>query len=125
MSEIHAEIQEQTPIIQLPFTIENPIELTYEDRQKAYDVIRQFSDYHLLPLPEEFWDNDPFSDRGLEQLDHDAHIVALLNKNMIEMSPAKEAIVRKRLAHKIELIRESSRISHRANAVVESTESLN
>jgi hypothetical protein len=123
MSEIHAEIQEVSPIIELPFTIENPVELTYEDRQKAYDVIRQFHDYHLLPLPEEFWDNDPFSERGLQQLDHDAHIVGLLNKNMIEMSPAKEAIVRKRLEHKIELIRESKRLSSSTGVVV-STERL-
>lgn len=110
MSEIveyNAELKEVEPIVQVPITIQNPKTLTYEERQEAYAVIRTYNDYHLLPLPEEFWDNDPFSERGLTQLEHDAHIVGLLNNGMLTLSAEKEDIYRTRLAHKIQLLRES------------------
>jgi hypothetical protein len=108
--EVSTELKEVTPIVEVPITIKNPKVLTYEERQEAYRVIRQFNDYHLLPLPEEFWDEDPFSERGLIQLEHDAHIVGLLNKDMLKLSPEKQKVYRDRLAHKIELIRESKNI---------------
>ena len=57
-------------------------------------------------MPEEFFDEDVTSERGQIQLQYDAHMVGLLNKGMIEMSKEKEETYRKRLAHKIELIRE-------------------
>ena len=108
--EVSTELKEVTPIVEVPITIKNPKVLTYEERQEAYAVIRQFHDYHLLPLPEEFWDNDPFSERGLIQLEHDAHIVGLLNKDMLKLSPEKAQVYRDRLAHKIQLLRESKSI---------------
>lgn len=108
--EISTEMKEVTPIVNVPITIKNPKSLTYKERQEAYAVLRQYDDYHLLPLPEEFWDNDPFSERGLIQLEHDAHIVGLLNNNMLTLSAEKEEMYRTRLTHKIELIRESRRV---------------
>lgn len=105
--EVNTTLTEITPTVEVPITIKNPKVLTYEERQEAYAVIRQFHDYHLLPLPEEFWDNDPFSERGLIQLEHDAHIVGLLNKDMLKLPAEKEKVYRDRLAHKIELLRES------------------
>jgi hypothetical protein len=105
--EVSTEMKEVTPIIQVPITITNPKTLTYEERQEAYNVLRQYEDYDRLPLPEEFWDNDPFSERGLIQLEHDAHIVGLLNKNMLNLSAEKEQMYRTRLAHKIALLREA------------------
>lgn len=109
--EVKAELTETAPIVEVPITIKNPKALTYEERQEAYNVIRQFNDYHLLPLPEEFWDNDPFSERGLIQLEHDAHIVGLLNKDMLKLSPEKAKVYRDRLTHKIALLRESKPIA--------------
>lgn len=121
--EVKAELKEITPIVQVPITIKNPKVLTYEERQEAYAVLRQYSDYHLLPLPEEFWDNDPFSERGLTQLEHDAHIVGLLNVGMMTLSTEKEQTYRTRLAHKIELIRESKGLG-RLTGIVEGAESI-
>ena len=104
-------MKEVSPIVEVPITIKNPKALTYEERQEAYAVLRQYNDYDRLPLPEEFWDNDPFSERGLVQLEHDAHIVGLLNKNMLTLSAEKEQTYRTRLAHKIKLLREARGIS--------------
>lgn len=105
--EVNATLTEITPTVEVPMVIHNPKPLSYEERQEAYNVLRQFHDYHLLPLPEEFWDNDPFSERGLIQLEHDAHIVGLLNKDMLKLSPEKEKVYRDRLARKIALLREA------------------
>lgn len=109
--EISTEIKEQTPTLVVPITISNPKVLTYEERQEAYAVIRQYNDYDRLPLPEEFWDNDPFSERGAVQLEHDAHIVGLMNAGLLTLSAEKEQIYRSRLRHKIDLVRKSRGIS--------------
>jgi len=105
--EVKTELKEVTPIVELPITIKNPKVLTYDERQEAYAVLRQYNDYERLPLPEEFWDNDPFSERGVIQLEHDAHIVGLMNKNMLNLSAEKEQVYRTRLTHKIKLLREA------------------
>jgi hypothetical protein len=60
----------------------------------------------MLPVPEDFWDDDVMSERGLTQLHMDAHKVSLLNQGLIEMSKEKEEALRTRLAHKITLLRE-------------------
>ncbi len=105
--EVKTELKEVTPIVEVPITIKNPKVLTYDERQEAYAVLRQYNDYERLPLPEEFWDNDPFSERGVIQLEHDAHIVGLMNKNMLNLSAEKEQVYRTRLTHKIKLLREA------------------
>lgn len=105
--EIRVEIAEVTPTLQVEIKTHAPAKvLTQEERQEIYAQLSQYSDIHLLPLPEDFFDDDVVSDRGLTQLQYDAHRVGLLNKGMLEMSKEKEEVLRKRLAHKIELIRE-------------------
>ena len=121
--EVKAELKDTPPIVEVPIKIKNPRVLTYEERQEAYAVLRQYNDYDRLPLPEEFWDNDPFSDRGLTQLEHDAHIVGLLNAGLLTLSAEKEQTYRSRLAHKIELIREAKGVG-RLTGVVEGTEGI-
>lgn len=123
--EINTEIKEQTPILQVPMKISNPKVLTYEERQEAYAVLRQYDDYHLLPLPEEFWDNDPFSERGAVQLEHDAHIVGLMNAGMLTLSAEKEEMYRSRLRHKIDLVRKSRGISSDGDGSIQRLEGVN
>ena len=101
------EIQEQTPTLIVPITLHaEPKPLTAEERKKMYAEIRKFDDFMMLPVPEDFWDDDVMSERGLTQLHMDAHKVSLLNQGLIEMSKEKEEALRKRLAHKIKLLRE-------------------
>jgi len=101
------EIPEQTPTLVVPVTLHtDPKPLSAEDRKAIYSEIRQFNDFMLLPLPEDFWDDDVVSERGLTQLHMDAHRVSLLNQGLIELSKEKEETLRKRLAHKIKLLRE-------------------
>ena len=122
--EISTEIKEQTPILHVPITIKNPKALTYEERQEAYAVLRQFSDFHLLPLPEEFWDEDPFSERGAVQLEHDAHIVGLMNAGLLTLSAEKEEMYRSRLRHKIDLVRKASGITSAGDGSIERLEGI-
>ena len=105
--EIQVEMQEVTPTVQVPITLHAPAKaLTAEERKEIYDQLRQYEDIHLLPLPEDFFDDDVTSERGITQLQHDAHMVGLLDKNMVTMSETKEKVLRKRLRHKINLLRE-------------------
>jgi hypothetical protein len=98
---------EVTPIVQVPIqTFAEPKALTYEERQEIYAQMRNFYDIEKLPLPEEYFDTDVTSERGLTQLQMDAHRVGLLNKNMLKVSPELEKVYRARLKHKIKLIRE-------------------
>jgi hypothetical protein len=98
---------EVTPFVQVPIkTAIEPSPLTYEERQEMYAEMRNYYDIEKLPLPEEFFDNDVTSDRGLTQLQMDAHRVGLLNKGMLTVSEELEKIYRARLKHKIKLIRE-------------------
>lgn len=98
---------EVTPVLQVPIkTFAELKPLTYEERQELYEQLKTYADIERLPLPEEFFDNDVVSERGLMQLQMDAHRVGLLNNNMLEVSPEMEKVYRKRLAHKIKLIRE-------------------
>jgi hypothetical protein len=107
VQEITSEMQEITPTLDVPITLHVPAKaLTDEERKEIYDQLRQYSDIHLLPLPQDFFDEDVTSERGITQLQHDAHMVGLLDKNMITMSAHKEKILRKRLRHKINLLRE-------------------
>lgn len=122
--EVNTQMKEVSPVVQVPITISNPKVLTYEERQEAYKVLRQYDDYDRLPLPEEFWDNDPFSERGLIQLEHDAHIVGLLNKNMLNLSAEKEQMYRTRLTHKIQLLREARGLGD-ADGSIERLEGVN
>ena len=101
------EINEVTPTITLPckvFAEQKP--LTKEERKAMYEQIRKFEDHLKLPLPEDFFDDDVVSERGVQQLQMDAHKVGLLNAGKLEMSPEKEKELRERLKHKIKLIRE-------------------
>lgn len=123
--EISTQMKEVAPIVSVPINIKNPKALTYEERQEAYAVLRQYEDHDRLPLPEEFWDNDPFSERGLVQLEHDAHIVGLLNKNMLTLSAEKEQMYRTRLAHKIKLLREARGISADREGSIQRLEGVN
>jgi hypothetical protein len=105
---------EVTPFVQVPIkTYVEPKALTYEERQQMYAEMRTFYDIEKLPLPEEFFDNDVTSDRGLTQLQMDAHRVGLLNNGMLEVSPELEKIYRARLKHKIMLIREMKGIENK------------
>lgn len=98
---------EVTPIIQVPIkTFAEPKELTYEERQELYAQLRQFYDIDKLPLPEEFYDTDVTSERGLIQLQMDAHRVGLLKQGLLQVTPELEQLYRARLKRKIKLIRE-------------------
>jgi hypothetical protein len=104
--ELSMEINEVTPVITLPCTLfaeQKP--LTKEERKAMYEEIRKFEDHLKLPLPEDFFDDDVVSERGLQQLQMDAHRVGLLNAGKLEMSKEKEQVLRDRLKHKIKLIR--------------------
>lgn len=104
---ITAEIQEISPVLTVPVKLHAPAKkLTASERREIYEQLRQYADVDMLPLPEDFFDEDVTSERGIIQLQHDAHMVGLLNKKMIEMSAEKEAVLRERLSRKIELIRE-------------------
>ena len=105
--EIQVEMKEITPTVEVPITLHAPAKaLTPEERRDIYAQLRQYEDIHLLPLPEDFFDEDVTSERGITQLQHDAHMVGLLDKKMITMSAHKEKVLRKRLRHKINLLRE-------------------
>jgi hypothetical protein len=71
-----------------------------------YAQLRSYYDIERLPLPEEFFDNDVTSERGLIQLQMDAHRVGLLKQGLLKVSPELEELYRARLKHKIRLIRE-------------------
>jgi hypothetical protein len=104
---IEAKIEEVTPTVQVPVKLfAEPKPLTAEERREIYEQLSQYYDINRLPLPEEFFDEDVTSERGQIQLQYDAHMVGLLNNGMIEMSKEKEETYRKRLAHKIELVRQ-------------------
>jgi hypothetical protein len=101
-----AEIQEQTPSLIVPITIHAPpVPLTAEERKVMYAEIRKFDDFMMLPVPEDFWDDDVVSERGLTQLHMDAHRVSLLNQGLMELSAEKEATLRTRLTRKIGMLR--------------------
>lgn len=105
--EYSTEIPEQTPTLVVPITLHaEPQPLSAEERKQIYAEIRKFDDFMMLPVPEDFWDEDVITERGLTQLHMDAHKVSLLNQGLIEMSKEKEEVLRKRLAHKIKLLRE-------------------
>lgn len=98
---------EVTPIVQVPIkTFAELKELTYEERQEMYAQLRSFYDIEKLPLPEEFYDTDVTSERGLIQLQMDAHRVGLLKQGLLKVSPELEQVYRARLKRKIKLIRE-------------------
>lgn len=102
-----AEIPEQTPRLVVPITLHaEPKPLTAEERKTIYAEIRKYDDFMMLPVPEDFWDEDVMTERGLTQLHMDAHRVCLLNQGLLELSPEMETTLRKRLAHKIKLLRE-------------------
>lgn len=102
-----SEITEVTPRVEIPVTLfAEQKNMSKEERDQCYNVLRQFGDAFRLPLPEEFWDNDVTSERGQYQLEMDTHTVGLLNKGMITLSPEKEKQVRQRLQKKIRLIRQ-------------------
>jgi hypothetical protein len=105
---------EVTPIVQVPIKLyAEPKPLTYEERQEMYAELRNFYDIDKLPLPEEFFDNDVTTERGLTQLQMDAHRVGLLNEGLLKVSPEVEQIYRNRLKHKIKLIREIKGIENK------------
>jgi hypothetical protein len=105
---------EVTPIVQVPIKLfVEPKALTYEERQEMYADLRNFYDIDKLPLPEEFFDNDVTTERGLTQLQMDAHRVGLLNEGLLKVSPEVEQIYRNRLKHKIKLIREIKGIENK------------
>lgn len=108
MTEEHfTEIVEQTPSLIVPITIHtDPVALTYEERKAMYAEIRKYDDFMMLPVPEDFWDEDVISERGLTALHMDAHRVCLMNQGLLEMSKTKEAILRTRLTRKIAILRE-------------------
>lgn len=106
-TELSMEIVEQTPTIVLPCKIHADAKpLTSEERQEIYKQLRMYSDILKLPLPEDFFDEDVCTERGISQLQMDAHRVGLLNKGLLTMSEEKEKVLRARLKHKITLIRE-------------------
>jgi len=105
---------EVSPIVQVPIkTFAEPKCLTYQERQEIYAQMRNFYDIDKLPLPEEYFDNDVKSERGLTQLQMDAHRVGLLNNGTLKVSDELEKIYRARLKHKIKLIREIKGIEHK------------
>jgi hypothetical protein len=98
---------EVSPVVQVPIkTFVEPKELSYAERQEMYAQLRSYYDIERLPLPEEFFDNDVTSERGLIQLQMDAHRVGLLKQGLLKVSPELEELYRARLKHKIRLIRE-------------------
>lgn len=106
-TELSLEIPEQTPIITLPCKLyAEPKPLTAEERKEMYEELRKYEDVLKLPLPEDFFDDDVSTERGIKQLQMDAHRVGLLNAGLLTMSAEKEKILRSRLKHKIKLIRE-------------------
>jgi hypothetical protein len=112
--EIIAAPIEVTPVVHVPiktFVEEKP--LTYEERQEMYRQLSQYSDIDRLPLPEEYFDNDVTSERGLQQLQMDAHRVGLLKEGLLKVSPELEQLYRARLKHKIKLIREIKGIENK------------
>lgn len=110
--QLSMEIKEQTPMVVVPSKIfGEPKPLTKEERKEIYEQLRKFEDHLKLPLPEDFFDDDVESDRGIMQLQMDAHRVGLLNVGKLEMSKEAEKELRDRLAHKIQLIRELRGIS--------------
>lgn len=106
-TELSMEIPEQTPTIVLPCKIyAEPKPLTAEERKEIYKQLRQYEDVLKLPLPEDFFDDDVCTERGVKQLQMDAHRVGLLNAGLLTMSEEKEKVLRARLKHKIKLLRE-------------------
>jgi len=102
-----AEIVEQTPRLVVPIkTHAEPVPLDPQERKQMYAEIRKYNDFEMLPLPEDFWDDDVITERGITQLHMDAHQVSLLNQGLMELPKEKEEILRKRLAHKIKLLRQ-------------------
>lgn len=106
-TELSMEIAEQTPTIVLPCKLySEPKPLTADERKEIYKQLRQYEDILKLPLPEDFFDDDVCTERGVKQLQMDAHRVGLLNQGLLTMSEEKEKVLRARLKHKIKLIRE-------------------
>lgn len=106
-----------SPVVQVPIkTYAEPKPLTYEERQEIYAQMRNFYDIEKLPLPEEYFDNDVTSERGLMQLQMDAHRVGLLKEGLLKVSPELEQIYRARLKHKIKLIREMKGIKDQTDS---------
>jgi hypothetical protein len=106
-TELSMEIAEQTPTIVLPCKLHAEAKpLTVDERKDIYKQLRQYSDILKLPLPEDFFDEDVYTERGIAQLQMDAHRVGLLNQGLLTMSEEKEKVLRDRLKHKIRLIRE-------------------
>jgi hypothetical protein len=106
-TELSFEIPEQSPTIELPCVVYADAKpLTSEERKEIYEQLRGYSDILKLPLPEDFFDDDVCTDRGLSQLQMDAHRVGLLNKGLLTLSAEKETVLRARLKHKIRLLRE-------------------
>jgi hypothetical protein len=106
-TELSFEIPEQTPVISLPCKIHSePKPLTSEERREIYEQLRRYEDVLKLPLPEDFFDEDVSTERGVKQLQMDAHRVGLLNAGLLTLSEEKEKELRARLKHKIRLVRE-------------------
>jgi len=106
-TELSMEIAEQTPTIVLPCKLHADAKpLTADERKEIYKQLRQYSDILKLPLPEDFFDDDVCTERGIKQLQMDAHRVGLLNQGLLTMSEEKETVLRTRLKHKIRLLRE-------------------
>ena len=105
--EIKVEIPEVTPVVHVPIkTFAEPKALTPEERQEIYEELRKYHDIHLLPLPEDFFDDDVTSERGVIQLEHDVHMYGLLKNKLIEMSEKEAEVLTKRVHHKIKLLKE-------------------
>lgn len=105
--QLSMEIVEQTPMVAVPCKIHaEPKPLTKEERKEIYAQLRMYEDCLKLPLPEDFFDDDVESERGIIQLQMDAHRVGLLNAGKLEVSKEVEKELRERLAHKIKLLRE-------------------
>jgi len=108
---------EVTPFVQVPIkTFAEAKALSYEERQEMYAQMRNFYDIEKLPLPEEYFDNDVTSERGLTQLQMDAHRVGLLNNGLLKVSDEMEKIYRARLDHKIKLIRKIKGITDQSES---------
>jgi hypothetical protein len=108
---------EVTPFVQVPIkTFSEEKSLTYEERQEIYAQLSQFNDINRLPLPEEYFDNDVTTGRGITQLQMDAHRVGLLNEGLLKVSDEMEKIYRARLDHKIKLIREIKGITDQSES---------
>lgn len=105
--QLSMEIAEQTPMVSVPCKIYAEAKpLTKEERKEIYEQLRKFEDHLKLPLPEDFFDDDVESERGIVQLQMDAHRVGLLNAGKLTLSAELEKELRERLAHKIKLLRE-------------------